>query len=92
MMPDDLSISTHLLLSVSTNESDMARTAENFGSLKFESYIFTKLDEAEKYGSLMNQVMKLNLPVSYITNGQNVPEDIEEADKSRILRLLLSKN
>ncbi|MBW2055257.1 MAG: protein FlhF, partial [Deltaproteobacteria bacterium] len=46
----------------------------------------------ERCGSIINQVMKLNLPISYITNGQKVPEDIERADKEKILKLLLSKN
>jgi flagellar biosynthesis GTPase FlhF len=36
--------------------------------------------------------MKTQLPISYLTTGQNVPEDIEEATKNRILKLLFSKN
>ena len=88
----DLAISFHLLLSVSTTESEMNKTAINFSRLGFQSYIFTKIDEAEKCGSNINQIMKLNLPISYITTGQNVPDDIESADKERILNLLLNKN
>ena len=42
-------------------------------------------------GSVINQMMKLSLPISFITTGQNVPEDIERADKRRILNLLLSE-
>ena len=92
MMPNDLAISSHLLLSVSTTESEMNKTAINFSPLRFQSYIFTKIDEAEKRGSIINQIMKLNLPISYITTGQNVPEDIEMADKESILNLLLNIN
>ena len=91
MMPGDMNISTHLLLSVGTTESEMNKAAVNFSALKYLSYIFTKTDESEMCGSIINQVMKLNLPVSYITNGQKVPEDIERADKGKILKLLLSK-
>ena len=47
---------------------------------------------SDGFGSIINQVMKLNLPISYTTNGQKVPEDIERADKEKILKLLLSKN
>jgi flagellar biosynthesis GTPase FlhF len=36
--------------------------------------------------------MKLRAPISYITTGQNVPEDIEKAQKRKILHMLLSKN
>ncbi|MDY7034714.1 MAG: hypothetical protein SV375_00930 [Thermodesulfobacteriota bacterium] len=90
MMTDDLEISSHLLLSVSTTESEMNRTAINFSPLRYHSYIFTKIDEAERCGSIINQIMKLGLPISYITNGQNVPEDIEKASKKKILNLLLN--
>jgi flagellar biosynthesis protein FlhF len=92
MMSADMNISTHLLLSVATKESEMNRAAVNFSALKYHSYIFTKTDETERWGSIINQVMKLNLPISYITNGQKVPEDIEQADKGKILKLLLSKD
>jgi flagellar biosynthesis protein FlhF len=92
MITDDLTISTHLLLSVGTTESEMSRTAINFSPLKFQSYIFTKMDEADRCGSVINQIMKLRAPISYITTGQNVPEDIEKAQKRKILHLLLSKN
>ena len=92
MITDDLTISTHLLLSVGTTESEMSRTAINFSPLKFQSYIFTKMDEADRCGSVINQIMKMRAPISYITTGQNVPEDIEKAQKRKILHLLLSKN
>jgi len=92
MITADLGISFHLLLSVATTESEMNRAAINFGPLKCHSYIFTKTDEAEKCGSILNQIMKLRLPISYITTGQNVPEDIEWASKKKIFALLLSKN
>ncbi|MBW2615361.1 MAG: protein FlhF [Deltaproteobacteria bacterium] len=92
MIAGDLAISSHLLLSVGTVQSEMLKTAISFGPLKFQTYIFTKIDEAERFGSIINQIIKLRLPISYITTGQNVPEDIERADKRNILNLLLNKN
>ena len=65
--------------------------ATNFGSLRCQSYIFTKVDESEKCGSLINQIMKHRLPISYFTTGQNVPEDIEKANKEKIFNLILNK-
>ena len=85
-------ISSHLLMSVSTTDSEMGKTAANFSPLEFQSYIFTKVDEVERCGSVINQIMKLPLPISYFTTGQNVPEDIERANKKNILRLLLNQN
>ena len=91
MIADDLEINSQLLLSVSTTESEMARVAVNFSSLKCQSYIFTKVDESQKCGSLINQIMKRHLPISYITTGQNVPEDIEKAEKEKIFNLIMNK-
>ncbi len=90
MLTEDLEIRSHLLLSVTTSEDEMYRTALNFAPLKYQHYIFTKTDEAQKKGSIINQLMKLNLPISYLTNGQNVPEDIEIATKEKIVRLILN--
>ncbi|MBW1715909.1 MAG: protein FlhF [Deltaproteobacteria bacterium] len=92
MMTNDLAISSHLLLSVATSESEMNQTALNFSPLGFQSYIFTKIDEAETGGSVINQIMRLRAPISYLTTGQNVPEDIERAHKGKILKLLLNRD
>jgi flagellar biosynthesis protein FlhF len=90
MLAGDLSISSHLLMSVGTMQSEMTKTAISFGPLNFQTYIFTKIDEAERFGSVINQITKIKLPISFITTGQNVPEDIERADKKTILQLLLN--
>jgi flagellar biosynthesis protein FlhF len=91
LIPTDLSIDVHLLLSISTTASEMNETASNFNPLKYQSYIFTKKDEARSYGTILNQIMKYHLPISYITTGQSVPEDIEQADKEKIINLIVSK-
>jgi len=57
-----------------------------------ETCIFTKIDEAGEIGPVISQVMKTKFPVSYLTNGQNVPEDIERASRRGILGRLLSRN
>jgi len=92
IMTDDLKIQSHLLLNIATSEDEMNKTVINFSLLNFKGYIFTKLDESEKYGSIINQLMKKQLPISYLTTGQNVPDDIEEASKSRIAKLLFNNN
>lgn len=92
MMTDDLKIDCHLLLSLATSGAEMNKIAMKFSLLKFKSYIFTKLDESRKYGSIINQLVKMQLPISYLTTGQNVPEDIEQAQRDRLLKLLLNRN
>jgi len=90
LIPGDLDISTHLLLSIATAEAEMNRAADNFRCLNYQSYIFTKRDETQKCGSILNQMIKQRLPVSYITTGQNVPEDIEQANRAKLLELIVS--
>jgi len=90
MIPGELNISTHLLLSIATAESEMNKAADNFKCLNYQSYIFTKKDETQKCGTILNQIVKQSLPVSYITTGQNVPEDIDQAERDKLLKLIVS--
>jgi flagellar biosynthesis protein FlhF len=41
---------------------------------------------------MLNQLLRFPLPVSYVTTGQNVPEDLEKADKGKLLKLVLNGN
>lgn len=85
----DTKISTHLVLSATVKREDMREAAANFATLSPESYVFTKVDETRARGGLIDQIMALRLPVSFVTNGQRVPEDIMSATKKRILQLVL---
>ena len=84
----DLSISCHLVLSATTNSLDMKDAGDKFKKLNPQSYIFTKFDETLRRGTIIDQVLDLNLPISYITNGQRVPEDFIQATKKNILKLI----
>ena len=88
MIKGNYPISSHLLLNTGTSEPEMERIAKNFGKLNFNSYIFTKTDETKHRGAIINQLIKKRKPVSYVTTGQRVPEDIIAATKLDILRLL----
>ncbi|CAN2040154.1 flagellar biosynthesis protein FlhF [Candidatus Magnetomoraceae bacterium gMMP-15] len=83
-----LPIKSHLLLSTVTRDSEMEQVAAKFGELGCSSYIFTKTDETKRRGAIINQILKRKLPISFITNGQRVPEDIINATKIDILKLL----
>jgi flagellar biosynthesis protein FlhF len=82
-------IDTHLVLSAATKPEDMKEAAKNFSVLKPSSYVFTKVDETGSRGGLIDQMLNLRLPVSFITNGQRVPEDIIPATRRRLLKLVL---
>jgi flagellar biosynthesis protein FlhF len=51
--------------------------------------IFTKLDEAAHVGVMLNIVRKVNKPISYLTTGQDVPDDIEVGRGRRLAQLIL---
>jgi flagellar biosynthesis protein FlhF len=78
-----------LVLSAATNYSSLLSTAEQFGRLSYQSFIFTKLDEVREASSMVNFLVAMDTPVSFFTTGQQVPEDIEPATKKRIARLIL---
>ena len=78
-----------LVLSATTKDSDTNEITRKFGSMPLDSIVFTKLDESSSYGSIFNHAIRFKKPVSYLTTGQNVPEDIELATKERLVDLLL---
>lgn len=80
---------TFLVLSMTTKYKDMKVIAENFMQFKLDKVLFTKMDETDSYGPILNLMEELPLKLSYVTNGQNVPEDIAEADESAIIDKLL---
>jgi flagellar biosynthesis protein FlhF len=63
--------------------------AQRFSTVGTTALILTKLDEATGLGNLLPLVRSSRLPLSYLTNGQNVPDDIEVADARRLARLVL---
>lgn len=89
MIGKDSSIDIHLLLNVGATPSEMNETARRFSPLSYKTYIFTKLDETRMMGNIVNQVVKCPKPVSYVTAGQNVPEDIELADEKKLSASML---
>ncbi len=78
----------HLVLSAVAGASCLQHTVERFSSVGAKAILLTKLDEAPSLGHLL-PLLRGNLPLSYLTNGQNVPDDIEVADGKRLASLLL---
>jgi flagellar biosynthesis GTPase FlhF len=81
----------HLVLSASMKQTDLKRLSERVQDVPIDSLIFTKLDETEVYGSLLNEAYRMQKPVTYLCTGQRVPEDIEAASKTNLQDLLLPK-
>jgi flagellar biosynthesis protein FlhF len=85
------SIETHLVLSATTRMQDLRRTVARYEVCAPSRLLFTKLDETEEYGNLLELAYQTSLPLSYWSNGQRVPEDFEPADSARLADLLLDR-
>jgi len=70
---------THLVLSANTKLDDLLETAEAFQAVSYNRLIITKLDETNELDNIIEFLDKINIPISYVTTGQSVPEDIEVA-------------
>ncbi len=75
----------HLVLSSVCGARHLLRTVDNFRQALPTSLILTKLDEATGLGNLLPLLCRSKLPISYTTNGQNVPDDIQAADVERLV-------
>ena len=79
-----------LVLSVTTKDEDLTEITKRFGSMNLDGIIFTKLDETTSYGCIFNHAIRFKIPLSYLSTGQNVPEDFELVSKERLIDLLLN--
>lgn len=87
-MPD---IETHLVLSATTKMEDLDDIIIRYRDMIISSLIFTKLDETTNFGNIFNVLADSQKPISYITTGQDVPEDIEVVSRERLSSLFLDE-
>lgn len=78
-----------LVFSLTAKEQDMEAIYEQFSIVPINQFIFTKLDETSIYGSLFNLPYKYKKGIAYITNGQDVPDDIVKASKEFIINQII---
>ena len=79
---------THLAVSATTKASDVEDILKQFEPFRYRSIILTKLDETSRVGNLISVLAKAGKPISYIADGQGVPQDLEEASVVRLLMTL----
>jgi flagellar biosynthesis protein FlhF len=79
----------HLVLSSTAGAKSLLATAERFADVGTTALLLTKLDEANSLGHLVSLVRDCRLPISYLTDGQNVPDDIQVAERRRLAYLLM---
>jgi len=82
-------IDTHLVLAASMRTIDLRRAADRYEIFRPHKLLFTRLDETETFGPILSQSVRMGKPVSYLSHGQRIPEDLEAATRDRILDLIL---
>lgn len=82
----------YLVLSATTKYMDLLDIVDSYREIADYKLIFTKLDETTTYGNLLNIKLYSGADLSYTTNGQNVPDDIEVFDTQKIVKKLLGGN
>lgn len=78
-----------LVLSATTKYKDLLSIADTYSDMTEYKLIFTKIDETTTLGNLLNLKLHTGAPLSYVTYGQNVPDDIEEFNPQKTVKQLL---
>lgn len=78
-----------LVLSATTKYRDLLSIADTYSDMTDYKLIFTKLDETTTLGNLLNLKLYTGAPLSYVTCGQNVPDDIEDFNPQKTVKRLL---
>lgn len=91
-VPEGTNSEIYLVLSATTKYPDLREIIDSYSDFCDFTLIFTKLDETEMYGNILNARLYSGKQLSYVTTGQSVPDDIEEIDMQKLTKLLLGGN
>lgn len=78
----------HLVMSCTTKNKDIKSIVEGYKVLNYTNIIVTKLDETTTYGSILNILKEAKKPLSYVSIGQNVPDDIKTLKVEDVVNLI----
>lgn len=88
-MDDTVEKEVYLVLSATTKYKDLLNIADTYSKITDYKIIFTKLDETETFGNLLNLKLHTGVELSYVTCGQNVPDDIADFNPQKTVKRLL---
>jgi len=78
-----------LVISVTSKSSDLKEVVKRFSKFGIDKLLFTKLDETTAFGPILNLSVWSQKPISYLTTGQSVPQDIKVANPEKIAELIM---
>jgi flagellar biosynthesis protein FlhF len=82
-------IDTHLVLTASMGQAELQSAVDRFAPFNPAKLIFTHLDETTSSASVISEAARTRRPISFLCNGQSVPEDILPASKDLIISSLV---
>ena len=88
-LDNKIPIEVYLCLSATTKDRELEEILNRFRIFQISKVVFTKIDECESFGNMINLLMKDNLQIAYFTTGQRVPEDIEMATSAKLADMIL---
>lgn len=88
LLPQDKDLITHLVLSMTSKYEDLKKIIENFEDVEIHRLTLTKTDETYSYGMILNLLREFPIPLTYFTNGQNVPDDLITATPELIAKYI----
>lgn len=92
LLPDKSRIQINLVLSLTSKYGDMKKIIESFQTIKMDQLLLTKKDETSSSGAILNLIYEYSIPIRYIANGQNVPDDILMATPELIADFVLGED
>ncbi len=87
-LEDKIPIEVYLCLAATTKDRELEEILSRFRIFQVSKVVFTKIDECESFGNMVNLLMKDNLQIAYFTTGQRVPEDIEIATPAKLADMI----
>jgi flagellar biosynthesis protein FlhF len=84
-------IDIHLVLAASMKPADLSAVVDRFAAFRPKKLLFTRLDETQTYGSILNETSRTGKPVSFLCGGQQIPDDLERATQQRVAELLIGE-
>lgn len=82
-------VDTHLVLPASMRTADLRRISERYSMFRPRKLLFTRLDETQTFGPILGRSARLGIPVSFLSRGQRIPEDLEPATADLLLKLVV---
>jgi flagellar biosynthesis protein FlhF len=78
----------HFVVSAATKEKDLREISQIFHKVGVQRLLFTKIDETKTYGNMLNALIRTHIPLSFLSCGRRVPDDIETGSIPKLVDLI----